>query len=242
MILTCIHFSTTRIDRPLICLYILGPFKKTYKRYIGDPSVAIPRSTKHSPKRCKTTENPPSQQSFDTSSHFKPAQEGLSPEFVGSFALTEGPSFEISHKIVPQEVIPDRATASEDSDSDISSIVSSAGESDVDSEGESTSSDESEVPETAPEINRFSDQENICMAVLSFVIRHRVTAEAAKDLIDLVKVTCPERLSFQSLNYSKVQEVCGKCEILVHDICDKCLRRLPQDAESFVCSTVGCEG
>ena len=57
------------------------------------------------------------------------------------------------------------------------------------------------------------------MAALAYVSRHCLTTEAAKDLIDLVRVTCPESPTFKTLNYSKVQEVCGNCQLLVYDIC-----------------------
>ena len=76
------------------------------------------------------------------------------------------------------------------------------------------------------------------MAVLAYVSRHCLTTEAAKDLIDLVRVTCPESPTFKTLNYSKVQEVCGNCQLLVYDICEKCH---PSDDENiYHCETNGC--
>ncbi|XP_044168176.1 uncharacterized protein LOC122952196 [Acropora millepora] len=81
------------------------------------------------------------------------------------------------------------------------------------------------------------------MAVLAYVSRHCITNEAAKDLIDLVKVTCPESTTFKTLSYNKVQEVCGKCEMQVYDICEKCHRLFPVDDEgSYHCATTACMG
>lgn len=54
---------------------------------------------------------------------------------------------------------------------------------------------------------------------------------------------CPESVTFKSLSYSKVQEVCGQCELHVYDVCEVCLRLFPLDDEnSFRCSTTGCVG
>jgi len=93
------------------------------------------------------------------------------------------------------------------------------------------------------ETRLFTDQEKACQAVLAYVSRHCMTNEAAKDLIDLVKVTCPESVTFKSLSYSKVQEVYGQCELHVYDICEVCLRLFPlNDEKSFRCSTTGCVG
>lgn len=89
----------------------------------------------------------------------------------------------------------------------------------------------------------FTDHEKACQAVLAYVSRDCMTNAAVKDLIDLVKVTCTESVTFKSLSYSKVQEVCGQCELHVYDICEVCLRLFPLDDEnSFRCSTTGWVG
>jgi len=80
------------------------------------------------------------------------------------------------------------------------------------------------------------------MAIMALVSRHRLTNEAAKDMIDLMKILCPEKDIFQSLKFNKVQEVCGHCEIKVYDICEVCLRLFPDNKDSYHCSTEGCEG
>ena len=39
------------------------------------------------------------------------------------------------------------------------------------------------------------------MAILSLIARHCITTEAAKDVIDLLKVLCPENDTLQSISY-----------------------------------------
>lgn len=113
-------------------------------------------------------------------------------------------------------------------------------------EGQCYSSDEDEQDDDDTvnvDSGLFTHDEKACKAVLAYVSRHCMTNEAAKDLIDLVKVTCPESVTFKSLNYRKVQEVCGQCEFHVYDICEVCHRLFPLDDEnSFRCSTSGCVG
>lgn len=128
---------------------------------------------------------------------------------------------------------------SEDSDTSSAEL-----DSDTDSEVQYYTSDEEEGSDISNDnIGLFTDREKACMAVLAYVSRHCITNEAAKDLIDLVKVTCPESATFKTLSYSKVQEVCGKCELHVYDICEKCHRLFPLDDEnSYRCATTACTG
>lgn len=89
----------------------------------------------------------------------------------------------------------------------------------------------------------YTAQENACMAILSLISRHRITTEAAKDIIALLKILCPENDTVQSLNYASVQQVCGNCEIYIYDICERCLALFPTDRENqVICSTLGCNG
>ena len=69
-----------------------------------------------------------------------------------------------------------------------------------------------------------TDIKNVGMPVQSFVARRHITTKAAKDLLDLVKVSCPENSIFENLKYSTVQETCGNCEIFIQDICENCSR------------------
>ena len=134
---------------------------------------------------------------------------------------------------------------SEDSDLDSDGhsfedvVSSSAVESDSDNDGELDKSSDHDSSVSGC----FSDQEKACMAILSYVSRHCITSEAAKDMIDLIKTACPENETFRTLTYCKVQEVCGKCELHVYDICEKCLALFPlDDPNKYYCSTANCNG
>lgn len=131
-------------------------------------------------------------------------------------------------------------------DSDTSTVEL---DSDTDSDVQYYTSDEENESENGKDnilpldTRFFTDHEKACMAVLAYVSRHCITNEAAKDLIDLVKVTCPESTTFKTLSYNKVQEVCGKCEMQVYDICEKCHRLFPVDDEDrYHCATMACMG
>ena len=89
----------------------------------------------------------------------------------------------------------------------------------------------------------YTAQENACMAILSLISRHCITTEAAKDIIALLKILCPENDTVQSLNYTIVQQVCGNCELYIYDVCERCLALFPRDRENqVICSTLGCNG
>lgn len=126
----------------------------------------------------------------------------------------------------------------------ISSTSEASLESDSSSEEDSDDSADSIENETTLELEKtFSAQTMACMSVLALISRHCITTEAAKDIIDLVKVLCPENDTMQSLTYSNVQQVCGNCELFVYDICEKCLGLFPTNLEDQVmCSTPGCNG
>lgn len=130
------------------------------------------------------------------------------------------------------------------SSQDSCSVTSESDESELEAQCYTSEEDEQDDNDNVDDESRlFTDHEKACKAVLAYVSRHCITNEAAKDLIDLVKVTCPESVTFKSLSYSKVQEVCGQCELHVYDVCEVCPRLFPLDDEnSFRCSTTGCVG
>ena len=147
---------------------------------------------------------------------------------------------------MPIGVIHDNSDFSADSDSDTDVEVSSSDSSeeidDSDTDDHSLDSpDESESNVSKEET--FSVQENACMAILALISRHCMTTEAAKDILDLLKLICPENVTVQSLSLSNVQQVCGNCELFIYDICERCLALFPKDREDqVICSTEGCDG
>lgn len=143
--------------------------------------------------------------------------------------------------------IDDKAGLSTDSESDNDVDFSSSESSD---EIEDSDTDDQQSPDLADESQTDSSQEKTfpaqqyaSMAILSLIARHCMTTEAAKDIIDLLKVLCPENDTLQSLNYTNVQQVCGNCELYIYDICERCLTLFPTEREDQVnCSTLGCNG
>ena len=144
------------------------------------------------------------------------------------------------------DVMHDNSDFSTDSDSDNDAEVSSSDSSEEidDSDTDSDSLDSPDESESNVSKGKtFSAQENACMAILALISRHCMTTEAAKDILDLLKLICPENVTVQTLNFTSVQQVCGNCEIFVYDICERCLALFPKDREDqVICSTVGCDG
>ena len=127
-----------------------------------------------------------------------------------------------------------------DSDSVASGFFSESGDSDTDCQ-DSLDSPDDESRNDCPQRKSFSAQGEACMSILSLIARHCITTEAAKDIIDLLKLLCPANELLQSLTYSNVQEVCGNCTVFTYDICENCLALFPTNVEDqVVCSTPGC--
>ena len=126
-----------------------------------------------------------------------------------------------------------------DNDSNFSGTETSeeVEDSDVNEDSASENENDSSLQKT------YTAQENACMAILSLISRHCITTEAAKDIIALLKILCPENDAVQSLNYASVQQVCGNSELYIYDICERCLALFPTDRENqVICSTLGCNG
>ena len=167
-----------------------------------------------------------------------PTQEDYS-EDLGQIQLTKDDANGLTDK---NEEITEWSSDSESgSDSNFSGSEFSEGIEDSDSDIESPPSAEEKRNDCSRE--SFPVQESACMAILTLIARHCITAEAAKDIIDLLKILSPENDLLQSLRYANVQQVCGNCELCIYDICEKCLALFPKDREDEVtCSTSGCNG
>ena len=283
--------SSTLTKRIIFCKST-GLFKRKYKLYVLDSSIAIPRTTQYNRKRLKTSPSCVVERESGTSAcnvviststtsfaselsssnatviaTHDPNLEEVGPMFVNfscenDVAGSNNLCCESSGDTIPASTCDSTDSVSQfdstydqflpdddvydchySEDSDVSSVEL---DSDTDSEIQYYTSDEEEGSDNSNDnmdTRLFTDHEKACMAVLAYVSRHCITNEAAKDLIDLVKVTCPESSTFKTLSYSKVQEVCGKCELHVYDICEKCHRLFPLDDEnSYHCATAACTG
>lgn len=251
-----------------------GYHVRKYKRYLDNPSVPVPKSTKFDRyKRSAThstanaaisipqsvlgvavvpTESSASQ-TFVQEPEATVCDDQGALEFLPTNGYTQSEVFPSLESGVDNEgtMVIETCKLSGESDSECSEISSSQDSCLVTSESDESeleaqcyTSEEDEQDDNGHvvvETRLFTDNEKVCQAILAYVSRHCLTNEAAKDLIDLVKVTCPESEIFKSLSYSKIQEVCGQCELHVYDICEVCFRLFPLDDEnSFRCSTAGC--
>ena len=220
---------------------------RKYKKYADDSSVPVPKSTMYDRvKRAKlSTSIPPSLYIPEPQSAVAFGYDRLQ-EMQSSGELSEQMPVPVDEFVLSDEM---EVGQFEDLDDDQDSIISSASDVSVysDSSTDAESSDSADDNETANSQQKtektFSAQETACMAILALISRHCVTTEAAKDIIDLLKVLCPENETLKSLTYANVQQVCGNCELFVFDVCEKCLCLFPTELQDQVtCSTPGCDG
>ena len=249
------------------------------KRYLDDPSVQVPKSTKFDQKK-RSTLHSNTVTSIPQSVLFTQQTELIYPEsnacsngdtlvqetevttcnYQGTSEMEGSSTDALSQpEMCLEEVVDSKDTglsetlsgdldsecdempSDQDSDSVTSEVFSESKESEL--EDEPYGDKLNDCAHDNNNTRMYSDHEKACMAVLAYVSRHCITNATAKHLIDLVKVTCPGSGTFKSLSYTQVQEVCGKCELHVYDICEVCLGLFPLDDEnSFHCSTAGCVG
>lgn len=154
---------------------------------------------------------------------------------IGDSIATTTPSGREQENVL--EVQSESSSDSETSSDDESEIYSSTSEDDY------SDHDNSCMDEGTIDAATLSSFESACMALLSFITRHRITNEASQDLIELIKVTCPESEVFNSMSIKSMQEICGNCRVNVYDVCEKCLGLFPcEERDVYVCSTPNCGG
>ena len=249
---------------------IVGNRKRKYKKYVDDPSVSLPKSTKYD--RIYRSKDQPCSASLSvllqchdftqqvmqsapaTATTLEDEAMCGTPESIFDFEGTLVEEMEstitASDEIVVREFkFVDRdsdrecnGTSSDDDDSDSATSESLSESEHSDTDDQETADQCDETPNSSSKGKTLA-QEKACMAILALTARHCITTEAAKDIIGLLKVLCPDDETLQSLSYVKVQEVCGNCELTVYDICKKYFRLFPTDLDDeVICATPGCNG
>ena len=253
------------------CIFV-GPIVRKYKRYVDDPILPVPKRTLHHWKKTvnctdpydaemlvPVTEISQDQTHFNQDNTLPPACRdttesvcGLEKEdSVNDFRLPvqhqpfllEDDNDASSYYMYPVymsdssdslEASGTYITGSEFSESDLS-----------DNDSNSCTSDEeiekSEDPPTASRPN-FTSKELASMAIISFATRYLLSNEAASSFVELMKHLSPENKILQDLSYNKIQEMCGSCNLKVHDYCENCYGLFPDDKDVYSCQTVNCTG
>ena len=108
-----------------------------------------------------------------------------------------------------------------------------------------TSDEETEKSDDTPTASASPDltsKELASMAIISFATRYLLSNEAGSSFVELMKHLSPENKILQDLSYSKIQEMCGNCNLKVHDYCENCYGLFPDDKDVYSCQTVNCTG
>ena len=113
-----------------------------------------------------------------------------------------------------------------------------------DNDSSSCTSEEIEKSDDPPTASSpdFTSKGLASMAIISFATRHLLSNEAASSFVELMKHLSPENKILQELSYSKMQDMCGSCNLKVHDYCENCYGLFPDDKDVYSCQTVNCTG
>lgn len=226
--------------RTLLCCFVtVVSRKRTYKKYLDDPSLPIPKTTRYRLQQSSLSVS----SSFPLVSlhvpggDFQEAEQSSCPDLpicidenvqtnindfksIGSCESTidqnANDNAETFDEIEPADVVESSGTPLQEGNMelDVSGSENEIGFS-TDSESDSNSNfsgskmseevEDSDVNEDSASENEnhgspqktYAAQENACMAILSLISRHRITTEAAKDIIALLKILCPENDTVQ---------------------------------------------
>ena len=80
------------------------------------------------------------------------------------------------------------------------------------------------------------------MSIMSLAARHNLNQAQLSDLIEVIKLHCPDSGTYVSSVKSLHKEVTGDVQLKYHDVCEDCFALFPEDATVYRCSTTGCSG
>ena len=248
----------------------LGPIVRKYKRYVDDPILPVQKRSMHYWKKTVNHTDPagaemlvPMTEISHDQTHINqdnappPTCRDTTESFCGLEEEDSVNDFDLPVQHQPFLLEDDTdassyhpAYLSDSSDSSDSSATYITGsefsESYVsDNDSNSCTSDEqsekSDDPTTASSPN-FTSKESASMAIISFSTRYLLSNEAASSFVELMKHLSPENKILQDLSYNKIQEMCGSCNLKVHDYCENCYGLFPDDKDVYSCQTANCTG
>lgn len=201
-----------------------------YKQYEDDPSVPVPKRTamRHSSARQGLfISTPPCSTDKDKSG----SETCIESDNTHGFCDQQHEEFSSS----------DFESDYSDESSEVASSESDSSESDLDSE--LSDNVEDEISSGGPEIV-YSEMELNAICLVSYFLRHNSSGIAIQDLLNLLRVLCPDSSQFRDITYEKVMllagNTCTNCKTI--DYCSICGQRFPENADLFRCDTVGCAG
>ena len=243
---------------------------RKYKRYVDDPCLPVPKRTLHHWEKTVNCTDPSGTEmlvpeteishdnSYSEQDYAPPPTCGDTTEsFCGLEKEDSRNDFglPVHHQPFLLEDGNDASSyypgylsdSSDSSDSSATCITGSEfGESDLSDNGSNscTSDEEIEKSDDLPTASStdFTPKELASMAIISFATRYLLSNEAASSFVELMKHLSPENKILQDLSYNKIQEMCGSCNLKVHDYCENCYGLFPDDKDVYSCQTVNCSG
>ena len=217
-----------------------GPVKRVNKRYIDDPSIEIPYSTRARWNVTSETNQHAAAQAEDEDVHMQER-----PDSASDITLTneDGPECDDNdnaqtgdNNYIPGSDSPESDSAESDgSQNDTDSSQSDTDSSSSDSEG---GSDDQSVQ------HPLSVQESQALSILSCFLRHNMSASACKDVLKTMKNLFPGSEAVHVLDYDRIWSTMAGSELHLKEshYCPMCCEVYPDNEDVFNCGTEGCEG
>ncbi len=109
------------------------------------------------------------------------------------------------------------------------------------SDSDSVDSVESDCHGPASKMQKaLTAEEENCMAVFSYVLKHHISGKASQELFDLLDLMSESESHSGSL--LNMKKILACCQPTVVDICEKCHSLFPKDDSVLQCITKNCQG
>jgi len=82
-----------------------------------------------------------------------------------------------------------------------------------------TVSSSSENIESVESGSDSTERDELCMIILSYVSKHKLSGTASQDLINLLRIIDPKYFQIHHLSIEKIKQTLGNCEVNLYDYC-----------------------
>ncbi|XP_070537055.1 uncharacterized protein [Ptychodera flava] len=255
-----IRSSKQRILTHLVDFHNKSPMKRVYMKYKDNPSIAVPKRTlyRHAAMAAHLES-----EATDVNSDIvgqSLSQESTSAENPEDELNESGSSNEVEHTSVSytydtssnyvSDLSDINCDSDESTDSDVESMSASSNsysDSEVSSSELSDESDEmldrdTVVDTTVEDGPIYPESEIQRLCIMSCILRHNMSGSASKDMLQLMRILCPDSDNLKKMSYQDIMAASGDADIMTVHYCSICGGQFPEQPDEYLCSTEGCPG
>ncbi|XP_070550484.1 uncharacterized protein [Ptychodera flava] len=255
-----IRSSKQRILTHLVDFHNKSPMKRVYMKYKDNPSIAVPKRTlyRHAAMAAHLES-----EATDVNSDIvgqSLSQESTSVENPEDELNESGSSNEVEHTSVSytydtssnyvSDLSDINCDSDESTDSDVESMSASSNsysDSEVSSSELSDESDEmldrdTVVDTTVEDGPIYPESEIQRLCIMSCILRHNMSGSASKDMLQLMRILCPDSDNLKKMSYQDIMAASGDADIMTVHYCSICGGQFPEQPDEYLCSTEGCPG